>query len=51
MTSSESQLNPNLFLPCSERGAMQPYADMIRRRAPQLDVRVSARDCDPFAFD
>jgi putative NIF3 family GTP cyclohydrolase 1 type 2 len=35
----------------SERGAMGPYADMIRKRAPQLDVRVSTRDSDPFSFE
>lgn len=34
----------------SERGAMEPYAQMIRSALPGLDVRVSTRDRDPFVF-
>lgn len=39
-----------LCFSCSERGAMEPYAMMIRKAAPGLDVRVSTRDRDPFSF-
>ncbi len=35
---------------CSERGAMGPYADRIRKKVPGIDVAVSTCDVDPYSI-